>query len=66
MSVLIQYPIANRCQTEILKAMGQPAQMDKLSEVQREVHLKLDGLDKRMDSMQMVGSCPNVLYQADL
>ena len=46
--------------------MGQPAQMDKLSEVQREVHLKLDGLDKRMDSMQMVGPRPNVLYQADL
>ncbi|KAF8868513.1 hypothetical protein CPB85DRAFT_1243173 [Mucidula mucida] len=48
------FGLANRCQTEILKTMGEPAQASRLADLQIAVQLRLEGLDKRVDSMQMV------------
>ncbi|KAF9018610.1 hypothetical protein BDZ89DRAFT_959934, partial [Hymenopellis radicata] len=48
------FSLANRCQTEILKAVGEPAQASRLADLQVAVQLRLEGLDKRVDSMQMV------------
>ena len=49
--------IVNRCQTEIQKSLGTPAQSHKLDDLFNETHLtrvKMDALDKRVDSLQMV------------
>ena len=50
-------PTVNRCQTEIQKSLGTPAQSHKLDDLFNEAHLtrvKMDALDKRVDSLQMV------------
>ncbi|KAG7093509.1 hypothetical protein E1B28_007184 [Marasmius oreades] len=46
--------LVNRCQTEIKKPLGHPAQADKLEEFQRILELRLDNLDKRLDILQML------------
>ncbi|KAF9266771.1 hypothetical protein L218DRAFT_857569 [Marasmius fiardii PR-910] len=49
--------LVNRCQTEIKKPLGQPAQSDKLGELQKILELRLDSMDRRLDILQMVCIC---------
>ncbi|KAJ7283970.1 hypothetical protein C8J57DRAFT_1432940 [Mycena rebaudengoi] len=46
--------LVNRSQTQIQKSVGQPAQADNLAGFQKEVDLRLGGLTKRLDDMQLV------------
>lgn len=48
------YNLVNRCQTEIQKTTGRPAQAERMEEFCKGVQLRLDGLDKRIDAMQLV------------
>ncbi|KAK0488662.1 hypothetical protein IW261DRAFT_1440863 [Armillaria novae-zelandiae] len=48
------YNLVNRCQTEIQKTTGRPAQAERMEEFCKGVQLRLDGLDKRIDAMQLL------------
>ncbi|KAG7444428.1 uncharacterized protein BT62DRAFT_900058 [Guyanagaster necrorhizus] len=48
------YNLVNRCQTEIQKTAGRPAQAERMEEFCKGVQLRLDGLDKRIDTIQLV------------
>ncbi|PCH44062.1 hypothetical protein WOLCODRAFT_76746 [Wolfiporia cocos MD-104 SS10] len=52
--------LVNRCQREIQKAVGSPAQVSRVDEIHAElvaVDRRLETLDKRIDMLQMVWSC---------
>ncbi|EEB97985.1 hypothetical protein MPER_02591 [Moniliophthora perniciosa FA553] len=46
--------LVNRCQSEIKRPLGTPAQAEKLEDFQKNVELRLEHLDKRLDAIQMV------------
>ncbi|KIL65565.1 hypothetical protein M378DRAFT_36873, partial [Amanita muscaria Koide BX008] len=46
--------LVNRCQTQIQKAVGSPAQSSVLDNFSRDVNLRLENLDKRLDAIQTV------------
>lgn len=46
--------IVNRSQTEIQKALGQPAQEPLLLAFQEKVELRIEGLNQRLDALHMV------------
>ncbi|KAK1222137.1 hypothetical protein PQX77_015065 [Marasmius sp. AFHP31] len=48
--------LVNRCQTEIQKPLGQPAQSDKLDQAQKNLELRLENLDRRLDIVQTLQS----------
>lgn len=48
------YNLVNRCQTEIQKTTGRPVQAERMEEFCKGVQLRLDGLDKRIDAMQLL------------
>ncbi|KAK0199253.1 hypothetical protein DFS33DRAFT_953626 [Desarmillaria ectypa] len=48
------YNLVNRCQTEIQKTAGGPAQAERMEEFFKGMQLRLDGLDKRVDAMQLL------------
>lgn len=52
--------LANRCQTELQKSMGSPAQVSQMSSMSKDVaalETRLEALDKRADSLNSV-RCP--------
>lgn len=51
--------IVNRCQTEVQKSLGTPAQADKVDNLSKELAAtdrRIESLDKRIDVVQMVAS----------
>ncbi|KIY62718.1 hypothetical protein CYLTODRAFT_316738, partial [Cylindrobasidium torrendii FP15055 ss-10] len=48
------YGLANRCQMEIVKAVGQPLQAPAAGAMHQEMQLRLESIDRRIDSMQLV------------
>lgn len=47
------FPV-NRSQTQIQKAVGQPAQESRLTAFQEKIELRVEGLNQRLDALQMV------------
>lgn len=48
--------IVNRCQTEILRGIGRPAQQPEFLAFQEKLELRVEGLSQRLDAFQMVFS----------
>ncbi|THU93878.1 hypothetical protein K435DRAFT_564795, partial [Dendrothele bispora CBS 962.96] len=46
--------LVNRCQSEIRKSIGKPAQVEEMNRHHQNVLVRLEGLDKRLDAIQMV------------
>ncbi|KAF8998532.1 hypothetical protein BDQ17DRAFT_1309102 [Cyathus striatus] len=46
--------LVNRCQTQIQKSLGTPAQASHLSQIQKEIELRLSNFDERLESIKMV------------
>ncbi|KAJ3718920.1 hypothetical protein FB446DRAFT_633597 [Lentinula raphanica] len=44
----------NRSQSEIQKSIGKPAQASKLEDIEKNLDLRLDNMNQRLDAMQMV------------
>ncbi|KAK7060833.1 hypothetical protein VNI00_000566 [Paramarasmius palmivorus] len=45
--------LVNRCQSEIKRPIGIPAQAEKLEDFQKNIELRMEHLDKRLDAIQM-------------
>ncbi|KAI0690307.1 hypothetical protein BC835DRAFT_1281296 [Cytidiella melzeri] len=55
--LLEQVDLVNRCQTQLQKSLGKPAQTSSMDEVLRDVqstNRRLEGLDRRVDALHMV------------
>ncbi|KAL0569717.1 hypothetical protein V5O48_012246 [Marasmius crinis-equi] len=48
--------LVNRCQAEIQKPLGQPAQSDKMENLQKTFELRFENLDRRLDVVQTLQS----------
>lgn len=46
--------VVNRCQTGILKTIGKPAQQPEFLAFQEKLELRVEGLNQRLDALQMV------------
>ncbi|KAF5367807.1 hypothetical protein D9757_010329 [Collybiopsis confluens] len=53
----------NRIQAEIQKGFGNPAQASKLDDIRTYVELKLENMDQRLDSMQMLSQSYSQMLQ---
>ncbi|KAK7466335.1 hypothetical protein VKT23_005061 [Stygiomarasmius scandens] len=55
--------LVNRSQTEIQKPMGKPAQAEKMDQLQRNIELRLESLDKRIDAIQIINQTTSQTLQ---